>query len=344
MRGLSVAAGNFAERSGGGVEASGFPRPFELGVRDSASVPARAEDELAVLAGDGAIAAIGPFDVRAVDAAAEAATRLGLPLVTLTPIVSRAEPSASVFHIRHSAEERARALARAAVGRGQEVFAIFGPDNSYGRAVGASFAAEVERLGARVAVEVFYPSGTTSFAAYTEKLKGPWQALFVPDLAKSLQLIAPALAAADFAARPVGQSAKHGQTFLLLSTAEAISADYLRAAGRYSWGALFAPGFYPDRSDPAAAEFIGRYEEQYGRDPTPYDAYAFDAALAVRAAVEGGAKSRRAVAAGLAGATTAGVTGDIRFNGAGRRRDDGILYAVEAAQDDYYELRAQRKK
>ena len=101
----------------------------------------------------------------------------------------------------------------------------------------------------------------------------------MPDIASHLQLVAPALAAANLVAAPVGAKVKNGRPVLLLSTAEAVTDGYLRSAGRYSHGAVLAPGFYPDATDDRTADFMARYREQFGRMPTPYDAYAYDAAL-----------------------------------------------------------------
>jgi ABC-type branched-subunit amino acid transport system substrate-binding protein len=106
---------------------------------------------------------------------------------------------------------------------------------------------------------------------------------------------------------------------VLLSTAEALAPAFLRGSGRYTVGALFAPGFYPDDQHPRIGPFVQRFRAAYGTDPTYLDAYGFDAGLCVRAAVGAGAQSRAGVAAWLARNVVPGLTGDIRFdeNGAG---------------------------
>ena len=344
MRGVALASGSYSDTVGSGVSASGVPEPFSLSARDTASTSSRAEVGLGQLGGEDVVAVVGPYDARAVDRVGPLAAQLGMPLVTLTPLRRSVSGAGYVYHVRHSAEERARALARQALATGVRDFAILRPGNSYGRTVSAAFRAEVKAGGGQVVVESEYPSDATAFQPYVAKLKKPWQAVFVPDLAKRLQLVAPALAAANFRARPWGEKAQRGRAIMLLSTAEAIDDQYVRAAGRYSWGAIFAPGFYADRTDARISEFVGRYEEQFGKPPSPHEAFAYDAALVVRAAVEGGAKSRKEVAAAIPQSTVAGTTGDIRFDAAGRRADGGLLFTVEKLQVEQYALRAVRTR
>jgi ABC-type branched-subunit amino acid transport system substrate-binding protein len=343
MRGLALAAGTF-EDVGEGAARLGFPRPFQLSVRDDASQGAGAAGAVDALAAEGVIAIVGPDDGRAVEKAARRATELGVPLVSLHPAAEllKAADSPLVFHVVHSAEQRARSLARHALDAGIKDFAILSPDNGYGRQVGSAFRAEVERGGGQIVVEVKFKADTTSFSGDVAKLKKPFQALFVPAQARSLELIAPALAAGNLNARPPREKIKQGRAIWLLSTADLVGAGFLQSAGRYSWGAMLAPGFYPDRTDARIAEFAALYEKSFGRAPTALDAYAFDAAWLVRSAVDSGARSRRDVASALATTKLVGLTGPVAFDSGHRRHDSGVLYEVVQVRADQYELKARR--
>jgi branched-chain amino acid transport system substrate-binding protein len=346
MRGLALAAGAFDD-IGDSAARLGFPRPFRLSVRDDASQGAGAASAVEALAAEGVIAIIGPDDRAAVERAARRATDLGVPLVSLHPAAEllHAADSPLVFHVVHSAEQRARSLARHALEAGVKDFAILAPDSGYGRQVGGAFKSEVQRGGGQVVVEVKFKADATSFSGEIGKLKKPFQALFVPAQARSLELIAPALAAGNLNARPPGEKSKQGRSgrsIWLLSTADLVGAQYLQSAGRYSWGATLAPGFYPDRTDARIAEFVQLYEKSFGRSPTALDAYAFDAAWLVRTAVDTGARNRRDVAAALAITKLVGLTGPIAFDSGHRRHDDGILYEVVQVRSDQYELKARR--
>lgn len=335
-RGLALAA-SFATRAGSGA-AQGWPARFSLLMRDSASSPAKAVSGVEELERQDVIGVVGPVDHHAAAEAADAADRLGLPLVTLSP---RPNPATSpfVFHAVHSADMRARVLARYAINKGVKDFAIFAPDNGYGRVVGAAFEDEVRKLGGTVIVKATYPHkrpNEANKAIEKSRLKKPWKAIFIPDKADSLALVAPALSAALFKSRPLDFEGRiRGRKVLMLSTAEALDDRFLRQAGRHTWGAILAPGFYADVRHPRIGRFVSRYTRAFGRPPVYVDAYAFDAALAIRAAVEGGATTRAAVAERLAAIEVEGVTGKLRFDASHRRADDGILYEVKELNGSY---------
>jgi len=297
---------------------------------EDAEGPAAA-DAVAALARTDALAILGPTDGASVDAAAARASELGVPLLSFNP---RADALAGggtwVFHLLHSAEARARALARLAVGRGVKKLAVLRPQTGYGNAVARAFATEVAAAGGEIVVEVEYTADTKSFAGVVKKLGSGWQGVFVPDQADRLELIAPALASAGMIARPVGtKKAIGGRPIVLMSTAEGAGDDFVREAARYSDGAWLAPGYFPGALDEAGLEFERVYLEQTGRSPTAVDAYAYDAVRLLASLRAAGASSRRDLAARLAGATLAGVTGAIAFDRDHRRADPGVIYTVE---------------
>ena len=138
------------------------------------------------------------------------------------------------------------------------------------------------------------------------------------------------LAVANLVVQPAGSGKpRSGRGVLLLSTAEAITPKFLRGSGRYTQGAVLAPGFYPDDADARIAPFVTRFRTAYGGDPDYLAAYAWDAALVIRAAVEAGARDRAGVQQAMASAKVAGVTGDIQFDGSRQRADAGVLFTVQ---------------
>ncbi len=333
LRGLAMASGAVNPAASA---------PFVVSVRDSRSRPALAEEGVSELAARGVIGVIGPMHRRSVARASAKAAALGLPLITLDQR-SRASASPFVFHAVHSAEDRARSLARYAHGLGVRDFAIFAPSNGYGRAVGGAFRKEVVKLGGTVVVSRSYAPKATSFGKSVRGLRKPWQALFVPDQATRLSLIAPSLAAGNFVSRPwTAKRPRRGRKILLLSTAEFLTQKYVRNAGRYSVGAVFAPGFYPDRFDAAIRSYVDRYESAFHRVPTVFDAYAYDAAMVLRAAVATGARTRGALGTALIGVRMDGLTGQVRFGADRRRADDGLLYRVQADDTGALQIRVQR--
>jgi ABC-type branched-subunit amino acid transport system substrate-binding protein len=319
LHGLAVAAG-----------ALGGPGEVNAVVRDASS-PDHAAAAVDQLAEAGAIAVIGPIESGSVDAAAAEAAARGIPLISLNPRAEdRRAGGAFAFHIVHSAEARARVLARRASRAGVTRVAILAPASGYGRVVGKAFADELTRGGGQIVTEYDYPAQTRSFAGAVEKLRGSWQAVFIPEAADQLELIAPALDAGGLIPRPWGEKRKHklkgGRAILVLSTAEGAGPALLHASGRHLYGAWLAPGFFPDPGDPTIAAYVDRFQQAFGRAPTAIDAYAYDAATAVARAAAG---SRADLVGKLAAGRFPGVTGEVRFDAAHRRADDGIVFVVE---------------
>ena len=286
-----------------------------------------AADAVGALGQKNVIAILGPTDGASVDAAARRANDLGVPLLSFNPRPEeRPSGGTYVFHMMHSAEARARALARRAARLGVTRFAVLRPETGYGTAVGKAFASEVRAVGGEIIDEVTYPADTRSFTSVVKKLGGKWQAVFVPDAADRLELIAPALAAGGMVARPWGtKKVTGGRPIVLLSTAEGAGENFVREAARYAEGGLLAPGWFPGALDEAGLEFERLYFEAIGKTPTAVDAYAYDAVRLVAALGRG---NRGELARRLAAAEERGITGVVRFDGAHRRADDGVIYTV----------------
>jgi len=322
-----------------GAEHAAEPAPYRILPRDSAAPPERSAKGGGPLAGLSALAreeriigAVAVSDARSV----ELATRDGLPLLLLDERAPGAHSTA--FQIIHPSEARAAALAQQALDLGSRKFAVLGPDSPSGKRLTAAFRQAVESGGGGVMGEITYAPGTTTFSTEVQRLRRlAFDALFVPDDAGRLELIAPALAVADIWSRPprsFSPSARETHTsgsgrrdVLLLSTALGLGTKFVHNAERYVQGALLCPGFYP-ADDARGGNFVSRFEEAYGTLPSATDAYGYDAVLLLRTAVERGARTRADVLRVLGSQTFEGVTGDIRFGPGHNRIDTPHVYVV----------------
>jgi ABC-type branched-subunit amino acid transport system substrate-binding protein len=339
QRGVAMAAGTY-DRTGA----------FSVIVRDAGEGRTRAGSALDELVAEGVIGVVGPMDRDATEEAAARAETLGVPLVTLDvsgDALSAGSPH--VFRIVIPVEARAKALAAWASAQGLKRFAILSPELAYGTRAAQAFKEEVLAQGGEIVAEATYAKDVTAFVGPVGKIaKAPFDALFIPDTAARLELVSPQLAVADLQARPLGGGSKpkRGRTFLLLSTAEALSPKFLRGSGRYTQGAVFAPGFYADEADPQVGDFVSRFRAAYGDDPSYLDAYAYDAALLLRTAVEMGARDRNSLVSALAslraGNAMRGVTGEVWFDPSRNRGDRGWLYTVVPDGAGGYAIRAIR--
>lgn len=314
VAGLGMAAG-----------VNGGPAVAAIEVR-TADDPAAAAVAVEELAKANVVAIVGPIDAASVDAAAARAESLNVPLLSLSGTPEQRTTGRFVFHMRHSAEARARGLAQRALSRGVKAFAVLAPDNGYGRAVTAAFVAQVQQGGGTIVTTVKYPPDTKSFPSFANKLDGKWDAVFVPDRADKLGLITPAIAASGRLPKPLGtKRVTGGRPVLLLSTAEGLTGQYIGDAGRLSEGAWLAPGFYPDDTDPASKAFLDQFIASYGRAPGVTEAYAYDAAQLAASAGGGG---RLALVNALASGQLSGLTGTISFDKQHRRSDAGVVYTI----------------
>jgi ABC-type branched-subunit amino acid transport system substrate-binding protein len=344
---VDAAAGGAWAPAAAGVAVS------QLVVRDTATDPDRAARGVLELAREEAvIGVVGAAEKKAGPMAIAEATQDGLPLLALDDQPPGAATTG--FQLIHSPEARVAELARRALKLGARDFAILGPDSASGKRLREAFRKEITAGGGRVTVESTYVAGAMSFSAAVSALKKgpPPQAVFVPDSADRLELIAPALAFADlwpqpWAPPPTGRAKRTPATgpggkplprpVLLLSTANDLSPKLLQNAGRYVQGALLSPGFFADEDDTRARAFVDAYRAAYGQDPHATEAYAFDGVRLLRRLTESGARTRTDLLRALAGGPFEGLTGDVRFGADHARIDPPVVYVVEG--DDIKALR-----
>ena len=323
---------------------------MQLVVRDAGGSPEHATDGVEDLSrGESVIGVVAAIDPRtlALDADASVATgwRNGLPGLPLLVLDSGSgKPVGSTFFLVHTASARARALAQTALRMGARDFAIIGPDTAAGKALRAAFKGDVVAGGGKVTADVSYPPGSTSFTTVVAAIKkSAPQVVFVADGADRLELIAPALAAADLwsapwgAPRPGGAPGKpRPRNVLLLSTAADLSPRLLQSAGRYVQGTLLAPGFYAGAADSRGRNFVDAYRAAYGQDPHATEAYAYDAVNAIRTAVAAGARTRVELTNALSAGTFDGLTGALHFGPDHGRADSTRLYVVDGDEIKTY--------
>jgi ABC-type branched-subunit amino acid transport system substrate-binding protein len=247
------------------------------------------------------IAIIGPMDGQIAAAAGKRAQELSVPLIALSPAGNAPSSGEYVFRYFPTPDAEAKALAMAAKARGVESFAVLYPNSAYGQTMSAAFAREASARGLHQATSLPYAPDAKSFGGETAALaKARFDALFVPDSADHLALIAPALAAAGLWSTAGGERLPNGaRAIVVLAPSVAYHANLPRLAGRYLQGASFAVPFDANKTQGASHDFVAQFQQRYGAAPDAFAAYAYDAYRLVRARVEAGAVTREALAAQL---------------------------------------------
>ncbi len=153
-----------------------------------------------------------------------------------------------------------------------------------------------------------------------------FDAVFVPDFARTITLLAPALAAEDVVtaceqeeiARIQKVSPWVVKPVLLLGANGWDDPAIVEKAGRYVDCAIFVDGFFVGSERPATKRFVQAFQVAHARPPSILEASAFDAAGMIAAAMARGASDRKEMRDALAAqAPFPGATGDVAFDAQG---------------------------
>lgn len=270
---------------------TGGKKPVRFLYRDTGADPTLSERAVVELVESERVLAIaGPLTGAAAQAAANQAQQMQVPLLTLSQKEGLPAVGDYVFRDSLNSHQQVLALVRYAMEERQLTsFAVLSPENRLGREMTELFASEVERRGGRIAGRQSYGENLTDFRRQIKRLKRedpdapdpessragampsppkalPFEALFIPDHADRIGLIAPQLAFFGIENLP------------LLGINGWNSPDLVRLAGRFVEGAVFVDGFFRDSPHPLVREFVDRYSEKYGEEPSILEAQGYDAA------------------------------------------------------------------
>ena len=169
-------------------------------------------------------------------------------------------------------------------------FGILNPQNRQGERFAELFQDEVLQRGGEIVATQSYQTEQTDFRYQVRLLQGldpnapdeeeeadpdappeeeeppPFEALFVPDYADRVSLLAPQLAFYGL------------EGVQLLGTNGWNDADLPNLARQFVEGAIFTDGFFANSYYPFVQEFSTRYFERYGEEPTILDAQGYDVA------------------------------------------------------------------
>jgi ABC-type branched-subunit amino acid transport system substrate-binding protein len=173
-----------------------------------------------------------------------------------------------------------------------------------------------------------------------------FDAIFIPDFARNVKLVAPALAVEDVVtqtclpdevARIRKTTGRAGLAPVQLlggngwATDPSLFDTSPGAPGRHVRCAVFVDGFHAGSARPETRRFVEAYQRKYaGKTPTILEASAYDAVRMARGLVDRGARTRAALRDGLAALRGfKGATGDIAF-GPDRTPEKELFFLVVA--------------
>ncbi|MDJ0765012.1 MAG: ABC transporter substrate-binding protein [Myxococcota bacterium] len=282
-----------------GVKAIDVGPGIELSIKmeDSKGLPeqaAQAVDKL--IYEEGALAIVGPVDGAAAQAAAARAEVLRVPMMALSIREDITADKQYIFREFATNRSEARALVEVMRQIGLEQMAVLHPDTGYGRAMRDLVADELSLEDLDLSGELRYDPKTTSFVEAVAPLPDmAFDALFIPDAAQRIALLAPAIAAAGiWPTAPETEPTGPGRPVQLLIPSTGFSPELIRREGRYLQGAMFAT-FLSAEASAGSADFINRFRLAYGGDPSYLAGFGHDAVVLIASAIRDGAGDQEAI-------------------------------------------------
>jgi len=194
-----------------------------------------------------------------------------------------------------------------------ERFAVLFPDEQLGRRWVDCFSEGVVKLGGEVVLTERYPLSDTDFSRTILRLKKAdleqeglieeieneegeveplytpgFEAIFLPADAVRAGLIIPQLLFHEF------------NTVGILGTNSWNSEEFLKLAGSYADGVVFADGFFKESTDPVVETFVTQYRARFNDEPDLFAAQSYDATRLILAAMRRGALTPAKVKAAIA--------------------------------------------
>jgi len=258
---------------------------------------------------DGVAAILGPLLKDVAVPIAESAQLARVPLLALSQAPGITEIGEWVFRGMLTTEQQVASLLKHAMGeRELKRFAIMAPDNSYGRTSVETFTRQVVEQEGEIAIAIYYDPEASDLRASASELgrkdyKARWRefkdlkeeaeevgmdpdkvvlpplvdfdAIFIPDSARRVPLVASALAYEEFA---IGAfKPKKDMTALPLLGLNAWHNEKLPELGaRYVRDSLFVDAFSVHSVNPEVEAFVSRYTAALGQPPGVFEALVYD--------------------------------------------------------------------
>ncbi len=310
-------------RAGGG--------PVQLVMADTEGSPAGAAAALRRLVEvDHVGAVLGPLLTPEMGPTIEVAEALGVPLVLMSQGMDDVVDLDWVLQGWITPAQQIDVLLQYAMEvADHERFAVVAPDSDYGKAAAARFTDEVKRRGGSISIAVTYPSESSDLKSMASAVARAspgapptvdYDAIFVPDRARQVPLVAAALAVQDV---PLGTYKPYDDGPIpLLGLSGWNSWDLIAGGGAYVANARFTDVFVaPPETGlqwtprPAWKTFVDAFRDAKGRTPTQVEALAYDAAAIVAVAASTRPATREAFFSALLAAQRASsVTGASSFD------------------------------
>jgi len=248
-----------------------FTNPnIQLLIKDDAGTASGAQTAAQQALGEGAEIILGPLFAVSVGAVGQVARTRNVPVIAFSTDTSVA--SRGVYLLSFLPESDVDRIVEYAVAQGKRSFAALVPENAYGSVVEAAFNQAVSRRGARIIALERYPLDRQRMQDPVKRVAqaaGQADAIFIPDGADAVPIVAQSLAAAGVQPRRI----------------------QLLGTGLWDDPRIFAEstlqgGWFAAPEAAGFRNFSSRYRARYGQEPVRTATLSYDAVSLVAALVK----------------------------------------------------------
>ena len=248
-----------------------FTNPnIQLLIKDDAGTASGAQTAAQQALGEGAEIILGPLFAVSVGAVGQVARTRNVPVIAFSTDTSVA--SRGVYLLSFLPESDVDRIVEYAVAQGKRSFAGLVPENAYGSVVEAAFNQAVSRRGARIIALERYPLDRQRMQDPVKRVAqaaGQADAIFIPDGADAVPIVAQSLAAAGVQPRRI----------------------QLLGTGLWDDPRIFAEstlqgGWFAAPEAAGFRNFSSRYRARYGQEPVRTATLSYDAVSLVAALVK----------------------------------------------------------
>ncbi len=325
-------------------------------IQDTGSDPSMAVAGVRKLVEQKAAVIIGPLVTA--DAAAPEAQKCGIPIIVLTQKENVTGIGDYVFrNFLTPGMQVEQALEYAVQTLGLKRFAIMYPDEKYGKIFTGLFGDAVIAYGGSLCCVESYSPNQTDFADVIKKLAGTarriaqrlkptesvlaggmtvdgsivekpavdFDALFIPDALKNVELILPQLAYHDV------------EGMYLIGTNLWHHSELVKTCQQFIQQAIIPDGFFSESQNPDVQDFVRIFEDTFGEKPGFVEAVSYDTAVMLFQLLHRGVDSRSALRDELIRIRDfPGITGKTSFTESG----DALkkLYLLRVRGDRFVEI------
>ncbi len=240
----------------------------ELIIKDDAGRPELAAQAVEDLVQNEHVSIIiGPMASSSIEAAAQKAQSLGVPLISLSQREGITSTGENVFSVALNSASQANAIAKWAIEtKKAKNFAIAYPMTPYGEDFKKLFTSAITALRGKIVQSSGYGETTLDFAGMFKKDGVKFDAIFIPDSYRAIGYVTSALLTEGI------------EGVQLLGINRWNNPALVEIGGESLQGAVFVDGFFDDSSSPNVQKFVSSFEQIYGIKPTILEAQSYDAA------------------------------------------------------------------